>query len=229
MSITKHDVLNVLGDPKLMTMRFTVGNITVNHQGYRNVSDYINDDDIQVIPGNETVAFYDGQLNTIVTQSGNPPLQLPARAQILHECTHALVDISGLNVLRLHDEIAGYLAQVTYTKIVSPTPFPHSLSSVGASPLGKLVFAMLQVVQKYSLHTNKGLGAHIDEWDLVKLTKAVHAFPVYASVTASEISVGAGVPVNSNQMRALRAALKQGQRGRGQQGAYSPSPRLQIF
>ena len=213
MPITKDDVLNVLDDPKLMNISFTVGNITVNHKGYRNVHDYIKEEDIQVIPGKENVAFYDGRRNTLITQIGNPPLQLPDRVQILHECTHALVDINGLNVLRLTDEVAAYLAQVTYSQIESPSSPLRSLSSVGASPMGKLVFAMLQVVQSYSLHTSKGFGAHINDWDLLKLTKAVHAYPDYVHVKASEISVGAGVPVKNNQMRALRAALNQGQRG----------------
>lgn len=185
----------------------------MNHQEYRNVSDYIKEDDIQVLPGKENVAFYDGRRNTLITQSGNPPLQLPDRVQILHECTHALIDIRGLKVLRLHDEVTAYLAQVTYAQLESPSLELRSLSAVGASPMGKLVFAMLQVVQKYSLHTSKGFGARIEDWDVVNLTKAVQAFPAYGHIKASEISVGAGVPVKNNQMRALRAALRQGQQG----------------
>jgi hypothetical protein len=212
MPVTKHDVLEVLADPKLMKMGFTVGTITVNHQGYRNVYDYIQAEDIQVLPGKETVAFYDGRHNTLITQAGTPPLGLSDRVQILHECTHALIDISGLKVLRLHDEVAAYLAQVTYAQIESPSSPPRSLSAVGASPMGKLVFAMLQVVHSYGLHSSKGFGARIEDWDLVTLTKAVQAFPAYGHVKASEISVGAGVPVKNNQMRALRAALTQGRR-----------------
>jgi hypothetical protein len=214
--ITKNDVLAVLEDPNLTHINFTVGNITVNHQGYRHVYDYIKADDIQVIPGKESVAYYDGRRNTLETQSGNPPLQLPDRVQILHECTHALVDIRGLNVLRLHDEVAAYLAQVTYAQIESPSSPLRALSPVGASPMGKLTFYMLQVVQQYNRHARGGSVIQINDWDLLKLTKAVQAFPDYAHVKASEISVGAGVPVKGNSMRALREALKRGQQGRGQ-------------
>jgi len=212
MPITKHNVLEVLADPKLMKMNFTVANITVNHKGYQMVSEYIQAEDIQVLPGKEAVAYYDGRRNALITQAGTPPLGLSDRVQLLHECTHALVDISGMNVLRLQDEVTAYLAQVTYAQLESPSSPLPSLSSAGASPMGKLTFAMLQVVQSYGLHTSKGFGARIEDWDLLKLTKAVHAFPDYAHVKASEISVGAGVPVKNNQMRALRAALTQGRR-----------------
>src|SRR5262249_18381734 len=163
-------------------MRFSVGEITVSGDEYRDVADYIRDDDIKVIPGNGPVAFYDGHLNTIETQAGNPPLNLGDRAQILHECTHAIVDINGWDVLRLNDEVAAYLAQITYMRISSPGPFPRPIPPPGTGPLMRLMIAVAQVVQRYNLHNGQGFGARIDELDIVGLRRAVRAYPPYAHI-----------------------------------------------
>jgi hypothetical protein len=232
MPITKTEVLAVLEDPRLKSMHFSVGDITVNANEYHLVADYIRSGDIRVIPGREPVAYYDGRANTIETQAGNPPLNLADRAQILHECTHAIVDINGWDVLRLEDEVAAFLAQVTYTWIAEPGPIPRAIPPAGTGPRTRLGIAVLQVVEKYGLHTAKGFGARIGEWDVVTLRRAVQALPDYANVKADEKSLKpgtAGVPVKNNQMLALRAAIKRGQGGARQPRTYLPSPRLDVF
>jgi len=231
MPITKADVLAVLNDPRLNNMHFSVGEITVSADEYRNVADYIKEDDVKVIPGVESVAYYDGHLNTIETQAGNPPLNLADRAQVLHECTHALVDINGLDVFTLNDEVAAYLAQLTYTWISSPGPFPRPIPPANTAPLMRLMNSVAQVVQQYNLHNSKGFGARISELDIVNLRRAVRAFPPYAGVTWTKkrSAQNVGVPVANNQMRSLRDALKRGQGGRTRSTNYSPAPRIDIF
>jgi hypothetical protein len=230
MPIRKADVLAVLADPALNGILFSVGAITVSGKGYDTLAEYIKDDDIQVVPGNERMAFYDGHQNTIITQGGNPPLNVADRAQLLHECTHAVVDINEWDVERLDDEVAGYLSQVTYMTIASPGPFPnpprppHRLS-----PLGNLVWSLLQVVKKYNLHNHQGFGASISELDISGLRRDVQAIPDYAHIKAHEKAAGGGVPVKHNQMLALKAALGRARRGHKQPTAGSPAPRIDIF
>jgi len=232
MPITKADVLAVLNDPRLNSMRFSVGEITVSANEYRNVCEYIKEDDIKVIPGRERVAYYDGRLNTIETQAGNPPLNVADRAQLLHECTHAIVDINGWDVFTLNDEVAAYLAQLTYTWISAPGPFPPPVPPVGAGSLVRLMISVLQVVQQYNLHSSQGFGVRISEFDIASLRRAVRAFPPYARIAWDAKTTNAqdaGVPIKNNQMRSLRAAIKRGQQGRTRHTAYSPSPRIDIF
>ncbi|TXL70270.1 hypothetical protein FHP25_35170 [Vineibacter terrae] len=226
MPITRDDVLAVLADPLLSRMNFSIGEIFVNAREYGKVAEYIRDGDIGVIPGKDPVAYYDGRLNTIETQQGNGPLGLADRAQILHECTHAIADINALAVPRLNDEVAGYLAQLTYMHLANPGPFPASAK--GAGPLGRLVVAMGEVIQKYSLHQPTGLGVSISDLDIWKLATDVHRMPLYARIKPSDMGnpKSRGVPVKNNQMRALRAALTQGRR---QTHTYTPSPRIAIF
>src|SRR5215510_7800206 len=120
MPIDKDEVLRVLRDGDLSKISFSVGAITVDAEGYRNVAAYIEAKDIKVVPGTEALAFYDGHSNTITTSAGNPQLDVGGSAQLLHECTHAIVDIDRLDVLRLDDEVAAYLAQLTYMRLKPP-------------------------------------------------------------------------------------------------------------
>src|SRR5262249_42310620 len=146
-------------------------------------------------------------------------------------CTHAVVDINGLDVFILNDEVAAYLAQLTYMMISNPAPFPPPFPSAAASPLARLRISMLRVVQAYNLHNSQGFGARISEFDVASLRRVVRAFPPYAHMGGEkkESAQDWGVPIENNQMRSLKAALKRGQRDRTSQSAYSPSPRIDIF
>lgn len=227
MPIKKDDVLAVLADPILARMDFAVGQIHVNAREYRQVADYIRDGDIGVTPGQDAVAYYSGHRNTIETQRGNAPLNLADRAQILHECTHAITDINGVDATLQNEEVAAYLAQMLYMHLSDPKPFPVPRPGVG--PMGRLVFAVNDIIRKYNLLEPAGLGASISELDIWKLGTDVRRIPEYANVKPNERTRAPrdmGVPVRHNQMRALRAALTRARRDRRQ---YTPSPRLEIF
>ena len=228
MPITKRDVLAVLADPVLARMNFSIGEIFINVREYNNVAEYIRDDDIQIKPGGKDgIAFYDGRDNTLMPQNGNAPLNLADRALILHECTHAIADINELAVRSQDDEVAGFLAQLTYMLLSSPSPMPAGTPR-GASPVGNLVFALRTVIQKYNLDQPKGFGVSISELDIWKLATDVRRLPTHSSVKPTDFNKPAdfGVPVQHNQMRALRAALKRARRPRR---GYTPSPRIEIF
>src|SRR5262245_20304372 len=134
MPIEMCEVLRVLTDPNVSKINFSVGAITIDADGYRNVASYIAAKDIKVVPGKEAVAYYDGRLNTIETPGGNPPLDVGDSAQLLHECTHAIVDIDRLDVLVLDNEVAAYLAQLTYMRIATPGTFPPPIPTARLKP-----------------------------------------------------------------------------------------------
>ncbi len=250
MPIEMKEVLRVLRDEKLSKFSFSVGAITVDAEGYRNVAAYIEAKDIKVIAGNEPIAFYDGHRNTITTPAGNPPLDSGDAAQLLHECTHAIVDIDRLDVLRLNDEVAAYLAQLTYMWVAKPDPFPNPIRLGGLGPLMQLMVAFAQVIQRYKLHTSEGFGARISELDIAGLRRVVHAHPEYRHIQWGEkgSAQDLGVPVSdaddvpagkakkdpdrkpNNQMDRLRHAIGLGKRGGTRDvNIYSPSPRFDIF
>ena len=208
MPITTSDVIKALNDPALGKINFSVGLIKVNAGEFRNVADCIYAGDIKVTSGNEALAFYSGHDNELITQRGDPPLDYTDRAQLLHECTHAIVDINKLKVLRLHDEVAGYLTQLTYSVILNPSPLvPAVLPAGEGSPLGRLVWMCKEVVLRYELHKPRGFGAVIDPKDILRLAEAVHTHPDYANVGEKEMraETDLGVPDKHLEMQRMRA------------------------
>ncbi len=228
MPITKADVLAVLNDPILNKIDFSVGTLRVNAATFGIVARYIEAGDIQVVPGtSRRVAIYDRRQNHIETPARNPPLDFSDRAQLLHECVHAISDITG-GGSALDDEVAGYLAQITFAQLSHPGP-PILASNARlktVSPMARMNFAMRETVQNYNLDNARGFGARISAIDIRRLGEAVRATPDYRDLTATTGLGSPGVPVvHGNQMQALREALTRGR----QRKPAAPIARPMIF
>ena len=195
MSITKEDVLQVLDDPKLHSIRFSVGPIQVNSVEYDKVSDYIESGAIDVVPGKEKKSKYIPQRDTLITRNGNPPLDENVRSNLLHECTHAISDINKYDVTRLTDEAAAYIAQLTYALLLRPSlPEPP----IGL-PLDNMMRQSMHLVNKYELGSPAGYGAMIDQRDIADLARAVYAIPDYHNIDPDAKLAANGVALSDEQ------------------------------
>ena len=231
MTIGKQDVLDTLNQPEVKRFRFTVGSLTVSPQGYADVCQAVSDGDIDVKPGGGSDAAYDSRLNTIFTQNGNPPLNVADRAQLLHECTHAIFDAYGWVTNLREDEVAAYLAQLTFMFIVNPTPFPHHIGRTGR-PFADLIFGFAAVIEKYRLHEPAGFGALIDPLDADALKLLVVQMPKYAALRPADVSSNAGVPGTHSQIEGLRRALRGARRPSvrySNAAVRQPSRKLVVF
>src|SRR5215469_8638728 len=109
MALTTKDVIATLNDNVTLSMFFFVGPIYVSAIGYRLVRDNIYAGDIEVLEGDpgQNLAFYNNKTDTLTTQDGTPPADLDQRALLLHECTHALIDVFNMTAVTRHiDELA---------------------------------------------------------------------------------------------------------------------------
>ena len=195
MPITKEDVLQVLDDPKLHSIRFSVGPIQVNSVEYDKVSDYIESGAIEVVPGKAKYSKYIPQKDTLVTRNGNPPLDENVRSNLLHECTHAISDINKYDVTRLTDEAAAYIAQLTYALLLRPSlPEPP----IGL-PLDNMMRQSMHLVNKYELGSPGGYGAMIDQRDVADLARAVYAIPDYHDIDPDAKLAANGVALSDKQ------------------------------
>ena len=195
MPITKEDVLQVLDDPKLHSIRFSVGPIQVNSVEYDKVSDYIESGAIEVVPGKAKYSKYIPQKDTLVTRNGNPPLDENVRSNLLHECTHAISDINKYDVTRLTDEAAAYIAQLTYALLLRPSlPEPP----IGL-PLDNMMRQSMHLVNKYELGSPAGYGAMIDQRDVADLARAVYAIPDYHDIDPDAKLTANGVALSDKQ------------------------------
>src|SRR3984957_3146098 len=195
MPITKEDVLQVLGDPKLHSIRFSVGTIQVNSIEYDKVSDYIDAGAIDVVPGKATYSKYIPQKDTLVTRNGNPPLNEDARSNLLHECTHAIADINKCDVTRLADEAAAYLAQVAYLFLLMPSlPEPP----IGL-PINNMMRQVMRLVNGYELGSPAGYGATINQRDIADLARVIYGLPDYHDIDLKAKLIADGVELSDKQ------------------------------
>ena len=83
MPVGRNDVLAALSDPLLRRIKFSIGQTTIDPEGFRDVHAAITDGRLKVATGSDqSVAFYNMRTNTIETPRKNPPLDVGERAQL---------------------------------------------------------------------------------------------------------------------------------------------------
>src|SRR5580704_609066 len=195
MPITKEDVLQVLDDPKLHSIRFSVGPIQVNSVEYDKVSDYIESGAIDIVPGKGNVSKYIPHNDTLITRDASPPLNENVRSNLLHECTHIISDVNKCDVTRLTDEAAAYIAQIAYLLLLLPSLEEPPLGP----PLNNMMRQTMRLVNSYELGSPGGYGAMIDQRDVADLARAVYAIPDYHDIDPDEKLAANGVALSDEQ------------------------------
>jgi hypothetical protein len=183
MPIGKDDVLAVLSDPRLRAFKFSIGRTTVGPEGFRDVHGAIASGRIKVTPGTDPrIAFYNMRTNTVETPRRNPPLDPGDRAQLIHECVHAMNDLRFVHEVTLMEEAAAYLAQLIFMALSMPPPTARQPSYLHPrlGPLMRLMLACDDVIAQYRLAGAEGFGARISERDAFFLAVKVRGVPEYA-------------------------------------------------
>jgi hypothetical protein len=214
MPIGKDDVLAALSDPVLRDFRFSIGQTTVGPEGFREVHGAIAKGRIKVAPGTgQQIAFYNMRTNTIETPRGNPPLHVGERAQLIHECVHAMNDLRFVNEVTLIEEAAAYLAQLTFMLLSMPprTTRQPSYLHPRLGPLMRLMVACDDVILQYRLTEAAGFGARVSARDAFFLSMKVRSIPEYARLRLYEKANNwLGVP--DGGIEDLRWALRSARR-----------------
>ena len=209
MPATKADILSVLRDPSLSRINFSVGDIIVNPAEFANLVDYFEEDDITVgVYTTAGMAEYRRDLKQLnVDPAVNPPLPVDDRATLVHELVHAMVDVRSVHVKRFDDEVAAYIAQITFMQIKNPGPHVSWFQVPRNRPLTAFVAAVLDVVDHYKLTER---AARINDFDIFSLSSKLHAVAQYADIPLDlmESNSTNGVPIKGRDMRALRMAMR---------------------
>jgi hypothetical protein len=174
MPLTEADVINTLGESVVAGMDFHVGNIHVSGKAFATIRDHVRVGNIIVVEGTSSLAFYDNQTDILTTQLGNSPGNLDQRAQLLHECTHALVDVfAGSNTTRHIDELASYIVQHVYLMRSNPswTVAPNNV------PWFNFYTGIAQLVHSNGLDTLAGNGKLVTPAVLEPLRVQLAALP----------------------------------------------------
>jgi len=193
MPLGEGDVLNTLGDPIALGMNFRVGPVPISGKSYGIIRDHVRAGNILVVSGTSTLATYNGWTDILTTQKGNPPADVFGRALLLHECTHALVDVftGGLKVTRHTDELASYIAQHVYIMRSSPTWAPGT----GTDPWAAFYSSVVALIKSYRLETIAGnrKSIPIDELEPLRLQLVALPHVDYGSYPKTELTGADGL------------------------------------
>lgn len=175
MPLSEGDVLDTLSDPVTAGMNFWIGPVNISGHAYGTIRDHIRVGNILVVGGTSTLAFYDSKTDILTTQTGNSPANLHQRALLLHECTHALMDVFTHNakVTRHLDELASYVAQHVYLLRSNPA----SVSVGGSGPWPTFFSSMVALIKTHGLDTAAGNGKRIGVDVLEPLRVQLAALP----------------------------------------------------
>jgi hypothetical protein len=207
MAIGKDEVLEVLSDFRLRSIRFEVGAFSINVEEYNKVADFIQSEAIKVRSTKKDKRYIPAR-NTLFLIDGDSRFDYNIRTGILHECTHVIADINKARVTRLQDEAAAYLAQFTFMMLLDPNYSPLLLRG---DPLHDLVRVGLGMVDKYKLGRPEGFGAMIVSSDIDDLARLVQRHPEYRDIKEDDQLDADGVGLNEKQAKAheLNQAARQ--------------------
>lgn len=88
MTIGKDEVLEVLADLRIRSIRFSAGPIHVNFDEYNRVADFIDSGAVEVKSTKKSFNFYLPESNTLFLKDGDSRNDFNVRSGVLHECTH---------------------------------------------------------------------------------------------------------------------------------------------
>ena len=194
MAITKTEVLEVLDDARLHSIRFSVGPIIVDQYAYEKVHDFIASGGIRVKSGKEDYSLYIPKANLFKAADRNPPLTNLVKTNILHECTHIISDYTRAQVTRLTDEVAAYMAQIAYHLLLEPTYESPSLRI----PYNNMVRLGVELVKKYKIGQPDGTGASVGQKDIDDLARMINVLPDYANIKPEDMLDSDGVDMEGD-------------------------------
>src|SRR5947207_2719364 len=118
---TKQDVLDALDDPILSRISIVCEGLLVSSFTLGLVKGRISSGDITVVEGtSDDNAYYNAGSDTLTTHKGPTPMPFWKKSVLIHECTHALMDVLEYETTTLTNELICYITQVAFEIMSDP-------------------------------------------------------------------------------------------------------------
>jgi outer membrane protein OmpA-like peptidoglycan-associated protein len=198
MPLTDSDVMNILGDPIVSQIDFWIDNIHVRKDAYDKIADLIEREQILVVSGDDPDrAEYSSRTDTLTTHKAEPPANLTDKGTLLHECTHAIVDMERVTCTWHTNEIAAYAAENLYYLLSNSSPSPFN-TEFG----NKYVIPWIKGV---GLDKKPGVGTRIPLDDTMPLIKSLNRYGPYHQDRA-KLSAADGISPKAMKQLHIRSA-----------------------
>jgi hypothetical protein len=174
--LAKSTVVKVLNDSATSGLNFHVGRVHINGASYGTIRAHVEKDNILVVYGKSaTMAYYNPGTDILQTQAIAGDVDIDGRALLLHESTHALIDIfhEDEGVTRHFGELAAYVAQYAYTLRSDPG---YSLADDGTA-WSSFFKAVIATCKANGLDKASGNGKRLEGVQLEALRLLLVALP----------------------------------------------------
>lgn len=167
-------VCGVLARPEVAKIKFTLGPVSISSHSFKQVEDNILNGKIKVVftpklPANNGKYRYTH--NTLFLGFMAAGDNIDKQALIIHECTHAAMDIVGKALMVSHCEAAAYVAQCLFFYYVNEV----ELSEPGVKP----TFQSAILQEAWKVAEKARTDEVLSEEDIDQLLKEIARHPLY--------------------------------------------------
>ena len=194
-------VADVLREPVLQHIDFSLEDFHINSTNYGLVADAIETGRIQIElstprPGAALGAAYTPGRDMMSISGSGTFTNARDKATIVHESTHAMLDMLRIATFSdINDEAASYLAESVY---LHAQQSDYVLSEISDVTTRNLIGAAQQTAQRHGLYRRRGRSVHLTFLDCTALRAAITAHRGYSMLTDD--------PHAGNGLRAARPA-----------------------
>ncbi|NBD96459.1 MAG: hypothetical protein GVY11_08300 [Gammaproteobacteria bacterium] len=199
----RDEIMSLLQEPIVRHIDFCLdGRLPISGEGFALVRDAIRTGRIAIIsdpslPSGVGASYAgEGQSNHIGVQPSLTPHELATsvqmRANVLHECSHALVDLMQAHrTTILTDEAAAYIVQLIY-RLGRGQAWLRSWAATHQNTAdGRLFHETIRVIDRYRLLSNT---ADIPSAGYGDLRLAINDHPIYSHHTPTALTTADGIP-----------------------------------
>ncbi|RMF91950.1 MAG: hypothetical protein D6736_04285 [Nitrospinota bacterium] len=195
----RDEIASILAEPLVTRINFSLGGLAITGAGLGRVRNAILHDRIRVVPDPSLPAGAGGSYNATQNQIGVEPSltqqhlasSIQMRSVLLHECSHALVDLSRAAATTiLSDEAAAYLVQLMYRLGRGQSWLRTWASQNQGTPTGRIFHEAIRIIDRFALLQSCAI---LQLQAYSALRQAIQQHPVYRGTSSTALTRADGI------------------------------------
>jgi hypothetical protein len=191
------EIAAILTEPLVVRINFSLSGLSITGAGFGRVKSAIAGGTIRIVTDPdlppETGGKYYASTNELGVEPSLTPRGLSSsvqmRAVMLHECSHALVDLSHASATTiLTDESAAYIAQLIY-RLGWGQNYLRTWARGSRTPTGRVFREAIRIIDRFELLRS---AARLCRQDFNSLREAVRLHPLYRGTSRTALTTADG-------------------------------------
>ncbi len=191
------EIAAILTEPLVVRINFSLSGLSITGAGFGRVKSAIAGNTIRIVTDPDLPPEAGGKYNASANELAVDPSLTPRglsssvqmRSVMLHECSHALVDLSCASATTiLTDESAAYIVQLMY-RLGWGQNWLRSWARGTGTPTGRVFREAIAIIDRFGLLRN---AARLCRRDFNSLREAVRLHPVYHGTSRTALTTADG-------------------------------------